>query len=258
MHATLRSMLLGLAAIGAAAANPAVAQTPLPMGNPATGKAGSDKPAVYQLAAKTAGVLTVAVQGSGDLVLVVADEDGQPVQDGTSDRDLNGSSGTEQLAVTITEPGTYQVIVRLQGGGSESTFQIAGAWLPFPTFARASSDADRRPGQARALKIGQAHEDGLDRNGGDAWDWYVFKVAQAGTLVVVTRPLGSETPDIVLEAFTGGTFSQADERSDQDMQGSSAQESVSVNVNAGQTVHIKVATLSSQIGKYRISSNIVQ
>jgi hypothetical protein len=42
------------------------------------------------------------------------------------------------------------------------------------------------------------------------------------------------------------------------MQGNSAQESVSVNVAAGETVHIKVATISSQAGKYRISSNIVQ
>jgi hypothetical protein len=191
-------------------------------------------------------------------VLIAADEDGQPVQDGRSDRDLNGSSGTEQLAVTLTEPGNYQVIVRRQGGGSESTFQIAAAWLPFPAFARAASDPDRRPGQARALKVGQALEDGLDRDGGDAWDWYVFKVAEAGTLVVVTRPVGSETPDIVLEAFTGNSYSQADDRSDQDMQGSSAQESVSINVNTGATVYVKVSTISSQSGKYRISSNIVQ
>jgi hypothetical protein len=254
MRAIIGSILFGLIVGG-----PAVmfAQAPLPLASPASGKAANGTPAVYQLVAKTAGVLTVAVQGSVDLVLVAADEDGQALQDGTSDRDLNGSQGTEQLAVTISEPGTYQVIVRLQGG-SESTFQIAGAWLPFPAFARATSDPDRRPGQARALKIGQAHEDGLDRNGGDAWDWFVFKVAQVGTLVVVTRPVGSDTPDLVLEAFLRESYSQAEERSDQDMQGNSAQESVSVNVAAGETVHIKVSTISSQAGKYRISSNIVQ
>jgi hypothetical protein len=254
MRAIVGSIVFGLIVGGPA---PMFAQTPLPLDNPASGKAADGKPAVYQLVAKTAGVLTVAVQGSGDLVLVAADEDGQALPDGSSDRDFNGSQGTEQLAVTITEPGIYQVIVRLQGG-SESTFQIAGAWLPFPAFARATSDPDRRPGQARALKIGQAHEDGLDRNGGDAWDWFVFKVAQAGTLVVVTRPVGSDTPDLVLEAFLKESFSQAEERSDQDMQGNSAQESVSVNVAASETVHIKVATISSQAGKYRISSNIVQ
>jgi hypothetical protein len=70
--------------------------------------------------------------------------------------------------------------------------------------------------------------------------------------------VGSETPAIVLEAFTGNRYSQADDRSDQDMQGSSAQESLSINVKAGATVHIKVSTISSQSGKFRFSSNIVQ
>jgi hypothetical protein len=256
MRDTFKGLIVGLAIV--VSSNAALAQTALPLGAQTTGKAADDKPAVYQLVAKTAGVVTVAVQGSGDLVLVVADEDGQPLQDGTSDRDLNGSSGTEQLAVTVTEPGTYQVIVRLQGGGAESTFQIAGAWLPFPAFARASADPDRRPGQARALKVGQPYEDGLDRNKGDAWDWYVFKMPSAGTFVVVTRQVGSDALDVVLEAFLKGVYSKAEEESDQDMQGNSAQESVSINVAAGDTVHIRVSSFGGQAGKYRISSNIVE
>ncbi|MGQ0735005.1 MAG: PPC domain-containing protein [Acidobacteriota bacterium] len=233
------------------------AQPPLPVGAPMSGKATREAPAEYAVTAKTAGVLVVAVQGDGDLALQVTDSDGQILPDGSVDRDLNGSQGTEMLSIVIPEPGAYKVRIRLQGGSS-SSFQISGGLIAFPPFAQASTDPDRRPTQAKPAQIGQAIEDSLNSASGDHWDWFLLKAAQAGTLVVLTRPLGEPEVDLVLEVFTDGNFSQPAGRSDQDLQGNSANESVTVNVTAGQAVHVKVSANSGNVhAKYRLSSSLV-
>ena len=185
------------------------------------------------------------------------DEDGQAVPEGNSDRDLNGSEGTELLSATVTEPGTYRLRVRLQGSGS-STFQIAGSFLSFPAFAR-PSDPDKRPGQARSVTVGKPHDDSLDPAAGDGWDWFVLKAPQAGALAIITRPLANTDADLVLEVFLNGNFGQAEDRSDQDMQGNTSNESVTVNVTAGQLVHVKVTNSSGRTAsKYRLSSSLIQ
>jgi hypothetical protein len=247
--------LLGVCLLGMASPETAAAQGALPLDGPAPGRATDDKPADYTFTARSAGVLSAAVQGSGDLVLQLLDEDGQTFPDGTADRDLNDKPGTELLSVTIGEPGTYRVRVRVQSGNS-SDFQIAGAFLPFPPFAR-PSDPDRRPGQARMLQPGKPHEDTLDPANGDGWDWFAFKVAESGSLVVLTRPLDGTDADLVLEVFTDGEFSRAVDRSDQDLQGNASNESVTINVTAGQVVHVKVSNGFSGVSKYRLSSSFI-
>lgn len=233
------------------------AQTALPLGKMQAGKTTSDKPSEYRVKAESAGVLTVAVQGEGDLVLVVLDADGQPVPDGRSDRDLGGNTGTEMVTVTLGEAGEYRVRVVTQMGSATSSYQLAASWMPFPPFAR-PADSDGRPGTARAVKVGEAVEDALDGAAGDLADWYALRPATDGTLVVVTRPVG-DGGDLVLEAFLDGEFGQAAARSDQDLQGNSASESVSVNVRAGQTVHVRVSgAFSSVQAQYRLSSSLMQ
>ena len=71
---------LGLVAVMAGSMT-AQAPAPLPMGAPAQGKVG-EGPTDYAVAAKTAGVLSVAVQGTSDLSLQLVDEDGQILPDG--------------------------------------------------------------------------------------------------------------------------------------------------------------------------------
>ena len=232
----------------------AQAPAPLPMGAPVQGKV-SGEPTEYAVAAKTAGVLTVAVQGTSDLSLQLVDEDGQVMPDGSSDRDLNGNEGTELLSVTLSEPGAYRVRVRSSGEGG--AFQISGAFLSFPAFQR-PADPDRRPRSAKAGQVGKAFEDGLDPGAGDNWDWWVMKAAEAGTLTIVTRQAGTgDAPDLVLEVFTDGDFSVAKDRSDQDLQGNSANESATVQVTAGQAVHVKVSSnVSRGANKYRLSSSL--
>lgn len=233
------------------------AQAALPLGTPQQGKVASDTPTEYTFVAKTAGLLGVAVQGDGDLAFSVTDEDGQQLPDGNVDRDLNGSEGTEMISMLISEPGTYKVRVRVQGA-SAATYSIGGSWLSFPPFARASSDPDRRPRTARPLVVGKAHEDSLDSESGDLWDWFVMKPAQAGTLAIVTRRVGEGDSDLVLEVYLDSNFAQPADRSDQDLQGNNANESVTVNVNAGQVVHVKVAGAFSRVNtKYRVSSSLI-
>jgi hypothetical protein len=234
------------------------AQPALPVGAPQKAAVSPDQPAEYTLAAKTAGVLTVAVHGEGDLAFTVTDADGQTLPEGNIDRDMHGDAGLEMISVLIPEPGTYRVRVRLQGGGgSSSSFQISSAWLSFPALARANPDPDSKPSGARRLEIGKPHEDSLDVEAGDLWDWFSWQAPEAGTLVIVTRGSG-ESADLVLEAFLDGKFSESVERSDQDLQGDSANESVTISVTAGQTVHVKVSSaFGRQSAKYRISSSLI-
>ena len=233
------------------------AASALPIGKTDAGQASDKAAATYQFKAATAGVLTVAVVGDGDLEITITDEDGQAVQDGTSDKDMFGSTGTEQASVTLTEPGAYRVQVRTVDGGV-SKFQIGASWISMPGLAR-PSDPDKRPSQARALDVGKAHEDSIDTDKGDPWDWFVYTPAQAGTLTIILRPVSKESFDLTLETYAAGDFTKATASSDQDLQGHAANESISLDVPAGQKVYVKIyAGFGSATGKYRLSSSLIR
>jgi hypothetical protein len=227
------------------------------MGTPSEGTAGDDQPAEYTVVAKTAGVLTVAVQGSGDLVIQVIDPDGQTLPEGSIDRDVGGQEGTELGSVTLPEAGTYRVRVRTRS--PKSTFQIAGSLLSFPPFQTVGGgDPDRRPSTAKAVQVGRAFEDTLDPTAGDLWDWFVFKITEPGTLTVLTRASGTgEAPDLILEIYAGDDYATPTARSDQDLQGSSANETVSISVTAGQSILVKVSNnFTNRKAAYRLSSSL--
>jgi hypothetical protein len=175
-----------------------------------------------------------------DLVLLVTDAYGQPLVEGRSDEDLGGDSGAEQFAVTVPRAGEYQVRVETFQGGAAS-FKVGASFLPFPDLELAP-DPDGSPGAAIPLVVGQArHEDSIDGPSGDYWDWYVLTAEEAGTLTVATR---AEDGDLVLEAFEEGEFSEALQRSDQDLQGNGGNEALTLVVAAGQQFYFKVASFS--------------
>lgn len=63
----------------------------------------------------------------------------------------------------------------------------------------------------------------------------------------------------ILEVYTDGDFSSAADRSDQDMQGNTSNESVTINLEAGDSVHVKVINQSgSTASKYRLSSSLIE
>ncbi len=234
---------------------PAAGQTPLPMATPASGTATSNNPAVYTVRAETAGVLSVAVEGTGDLTLTLTDADGQSLPQGSADRDLNGSTGTEILSVTIGVPGDYRVVVGVFGG-EDSAFEIAGSFLMFPPFEQ-PADPDGRPSQALVLEVGAAHENTLDTEGGDQWDWFVFMPSQDATLAIVTRAVDGNDIDLELAVFLDGNFAEPIDSSDQDQQGDTANEGVTVAVTAGQNVHVRVSSVGAASGPYQVASSLI-
>lgn len=260
-----RLVLLLLALLAA----PALAQTPpapppaaprgtLPLGAPAKGEARSEHAAVYTFRAETAGVLTVVVraQGEGDLGLLVTDEDGQPLRDGASDRDVGGVRGAEQLAATIPYAGTFHV--RVEGTSFDGTpFMIAAGWITLPAL-EAPQDEDGRPRSANPLEPGKSSADSVNGSGGDGWDWYAVQVPGPGSLTVVVKaPEG----DLVLDAFAEGAYREPlpGGRSDQDMGGVRGNESVTLNVQAGTTVYFRVAAALSEAGAipYKVSCGFI-
>lgn len=257
MASALRSAATTLL-LAAAAASTAQAQTDLPIGSETSLSATDMAPATLRFAAPGAGVLTVAVQGGGDLTLSVTDEDGQLVREGTADYDRDGDTGRETLSVVLTNAGEYRVVVR-QLDSMPQSLRIGGSWLPFPAFER-PADPDGRPGQARALGVDSPIEDTLDSAAGDDRDWFTVRPSAAGSLVIITRLLPGEEGDLMLEAWVGSVSDEPLAHSDQDLQGDTGHESLTLNVNAGDVVLVKVgAALQStpRVG-YRLSSSLVR
>jgi hypothetical protein len=169
-----------------------------------------------------------------------------------ADRDLTGNErhGTASTTVNLAPA----LRVRLQGG-EKSTFTIAGAFLTFPAFQRpgipiagpATPAASPSASRSKTASIRERRFVGLMR----------VQAAEEGTLTVVTRQVGNgDAPDLVLEVYTGGNFGDAQDRSDQDLQGNSASESVTVQVKAGEAVHVRVSGNFSNAAKYRLSSSL--
>lgn len=235
-------------------AAPLAAQSPLPVGTTTLGRLGtSGEAARYTFVASAPGVLTVVVHGEEDLTLAVMDEDGQTLTDGTADRDLNGQVGAEMLAVVIGEAGTYRVEVRSYGDEAGS-FTVGASFVAMPGLARAP-DPDGRPSRARTLGIGTAHTDEVHPDEGDQWDWYTVTVTEPGTLVILTRVEEGVDGDLALEVYLDRDFETPTAESDQDLQGTLGNESVTVDVRPGQAVHIKVRSYSSsgEAVPYRVS-----
>lgn len=240
-------------AVCAVIATSALGQPPLPMNTMAAGTIGSDDRTDYQFVAPHPGLLTVAVLGAGDndLTLDLRDEDGVRVTDGYSDNDIMGNVGREQMHVFLPWAGTYRVRVGARASGP--AYEVGAAFLAAPGMAH-SPDPDARPSMAQALVIGRAVADEVDARKGDYADWFVIKAPKAGTLTVATT---GEEGDIALEAYLDGDYSSPDAREDADLDGKSVHESITLDVTAGQSVHVRVVPLStSSTTAYRITATL--
>lgn len=239
------------------AALSAQAEERLVAGELILGSLGAEGSAGYLFEATQAGVLTVAVRSlsGADLVLVVTDHTGQPLPNGRSDQDLGGDSGAEQFAATLPRAGEYRVRVE-SFSGEYGDFKVGVSWLPFAEL-EVAPDPDGTPDAALALGLAQgAHMDSIDGPAGDFWDWYVFRAESDGTLTVVTR---AEEGDLVLEAFEEGMYTDPIARSDQDLQGSSGNEAVTVSVSAGDEFFFKVSAWSEGARiPYEIQAGLIE
>ena len=206
------------------------------------GSTSDEEVAAFQFRAESAGILTVIVRSADetDLVLRVTDADGQPLPNGESDQDLGGNSGAEQFAVTIPRPGTYMVRVETYGWG-KSTFRLGSSWIAFPDL-EVPPDPDGSPSTAIELAVEQQTVgNSIDGNAGDYWDWYVLSSKRSGTLTIATR---AEEGDLVLEAYNDGEYTEPMESSDQDLQGVSGNEALTLSVTKGEKVYFRVRAFS--------------
>jgi hypothetical protein len=255
---TVRVLLFAAAAIVAApAVSRAQAPAALPVGKTTAGQVSNRAATVYRFTAPSAGVLSVAVHADADVTLKVTDEDGQALPDGSSDRDLFGSGGNEQVMVSLPERGEYRVEIELLDGTS-TKFEIGAGWIAMAAFARAS-DPDRRPSQGTALEIGRSHEDALNGDEGDNWDWFAITAKTSGTLTVILRSVNDDSPDLALELYTADDLTEHAARSDNDLQGNTTNESATIDVKAGQKIFVKVlGATGNPSGRYRLASSLIE
>ncbi len=233
----------------------AAGQETLPVGTMGGGTTAGTEGAVFDFEAGSAGFLTVVVRADGDVVLTVTDEEYQTLPDGRSDQDLGGDVGAEQFVVVLPEAGTYRVLVEPLGGGYVG-FEIGATFLTSELVA-ASGDPDGKPSGAVELTLGGSQTAFLDPTEGDHRDWFSIRIEQDGVLTVLTRSEGEG--DLKLEVFRGGDFRNAAGYSDQDMDGVLGNESVSLDVRAGETVHLRVSPSfgGGERIDYRVGSGLI-
>ena len=208
----------------------------LPLGQVVSAQSSTEAAAAFQFGAETAGFLTVVVRGTGDadLRIQITDEAGLPLRGGTSDQDIGGELDAEQLTIVIPREGTYHVYIETLSGST--LFNVGGAWIPFPEVGT-EPDPDGHPDAATPLVPGSPVEDSVNAAEGDLWDWYTVTSETGGMVtVIVEAPAG----DLGLEAYNEGEYRQYLNSSDQDMQGVPGNESLTLPIEAGQTLYFKV------------------
>ena len=253
----MRTTLACTVFLALAAPTFAAAQAPLPTGATSQGMLSMGEAATYTFQATAAGFLAVVLRAEAgeDLSFTVTDAEGQALPEGRADMDFGGNVGAEQMVVTISEPGAYRVIVESLAG-EPASFQIGGSFLS-SALAALAADPDGKPSAARELAVGASHVDTIDPSAGDRWDWYRIPVTQSGVLTILTRVEGEG--DLRLERFEEGSFREAVDASDQDMDGVLGNESLTLDVQAGQVVFVRVLPSfgGSQAVAYRLASGII-
>lgn len=237
------------------------AQTDLPIGSTAPGTVSAGTAAEYVVTLDEPGFLAVVLRAmvdDEDLVLYVTDDEGQTLLEGRSDSDLGGRMGAEQLLVQIPWAGNYGVRVERNYGSGTASYEVGATFLATP-MAAAEPDPDGKPSGAIALEIDGGQQDSIDPAQGDGWDWYSVTAPSTGVLTVLTRAVDSDEGDLRIDVFREGDLREPEEGSDQDESGVLTNESVSVDVVAGETIYVKVAPsfMGNGMISYRIAAGII-
>jgi hypothetical protein len=252
------ALLTAAAAVVPAASS---AQVALPIGSTASGTISGQESGEYLLDLEGPGFLAVIVRAGeeeDDLVLTITDDEGQVLLSGRSDQDLGGQMGAEQLLVQIPGGGQYSVVVSQNYGSSTISFEVGAAFLTTP-MAAAEPDPDGKPSGATALEIDGGQEDSIYPGQGDGWDWYSVTATSAGVLTVLTRGTDDEGGDLRLDVFRAGDLREPVDGSDQDQNDVLANESVTLDVAAGETIYVKVAPsfMGAGMVSYRIAAGLI-
>ncbi len=223
----------------------------LPLGEMTAAQLVTGDGATFRFIAETSGLLTVMIHGDDiDLFIEVTDAIGLLVEEGRVDLDLFGNAGAEHFSRALRRPGEYRVRV---GSFMEELgeFSIGATWLPVVAI-EVPPDPDGSPDTATMLVPGTPLEDTLDDAVGDAVDWYIVEATADIVVTVITE--GED--DVFLEAYVDGDFSSYTDRSDQDLQGSGGNESVTVRLRTDEKAYFKVMPFSGSV-RYSIRAGVM-
>lgn len=254
MRAACLALLLWAGVFG-----PARAQEPeavaLPVGASAQGVARKAAPATYRFDAPSAGLLTVLVHvdGAADLILFICDEDGEPLADwidpsgqafpgARCDRDLLASKGVETLTMLVPSTGRYTAVVEVSDL-PEARFSISGGFAPAPELARKPDPRAGRVRDAVVVPLGDQltqAETTLTPKEHDLRDWFSIHCERAGKLRVVVR---ATEGDLRLDVFAPGRLRAPQASADADEQGVPGNESLTIDVQQGQVVLVRVGAV---------------
>jgi hypothetical protein len=235
-----------------------IGQSPLPVGTPANETASTSEPGRFSYRAAATGVLTVVVIGSEDLQLKFTDIDGQVFQMFFADGDMLGKAGTEIIAVPVTAAVDYIIEVHSYGA-APTRFKINASFMAEPALATAP-DPDGRPSQAKQLVAGVMVRDSLHPDRDDEIDWYTYTATEPATLVFSSRVNDGEFGDITLEAYLDNDFGNYVAMADLGMRGTPGNESLVLEVAAGDVVHLRVWTFATQGPRvdYRLTLSLLE
>jgi len=204
-------------------------------------------PSSYRFDAQGPGLLTVAVRAKegDDMTIEVYSPSG--TQLARCDIDFGGNTGAEHLALPIPAEGSYRVVVQPLGNGGP--FWMGASFLAFEEL---ESVAPAGPEDAEELTPGQAQEATLQ----GPETWFTYTAPASGLLMFSTS---AEQGDLVIEAYYDGAFDQQVQYSDQDRNGSGANERILMDLVEGQTVYLKVRSFGNGNGmEFNVSSRYIE
>lgn len=208
----------------------------LVIGSTIDGNTSNNAHANYSFRAASPGLLTVVVRSKSrgtDLAMQLYGADGSSMNNGYCDIDFNGDTGAEHFTLLIPGAGVYRLEVQPLGSGG--AFWIGASWIAYEGAAAAMP---AKPSEATDLTPGTAQTCNINgQNPPNAWFKYTTEVE--GFMLVETSAPGD--PDLVMEMYIEAQgFQDAMEYSDQDRRGNVSNEQISVELQPGQTVYIKI------------------
>lgn len=219
----------------------------LVLGAVTDGVTSDSDPSDYRFDAEGPGLLTVAVRAKegDDMTIEVYAPSGALMA--SCDIDFGGNTGAEHLAVPIPAEGSYRVVVQPLGNGGP--FWMGASFL---AFAELESVAPAGPDDAAELTPGQAQEAALQ----GPETWFTYTAPSNGLLMFSTS---ADRGDLVLEAYYEGAFDQQVQYSDQDRNGSGANERILMDLAQGQTVYLKVRSFGNGNGlEFNVTSRYIE
>jgi len=186
----------------------------------------ADTDSIFTYQAEGPGVLTLVVRSNSDVVINVTSAAGGPVAGGRIDIDFEGNGGAEQGAVVLPTKGNYKVTVQpFDPGQGLAVYHIGASFFGAPLLA---GMAPVDPATAPALEAGKVVDGKLPagRNG----TLYVYKAKSNGVLTVDVQA----DCDVILTSFLGD-LQNVGTRADDDLNGDTGHESITLDVREGQT-----------------------